>query len=210
MAKTQQFKIDATRPFYAVVGATDLAVELARTTATDVQSRFAKVELEPKALRDQAVTIVSARTEELTKDAKSAQARVEALLAELQAEVKALPAKAQARVNELVAELGEAVSDFNETYAELAARGKGLVTRIRKQEATQQTKAAAKTTATKARTTGTQAKKSAAKTTKAASSTAKKSSAPAKRSAKATGTAAKKTASSAAQATADAADKTGA
>ena len=71
MAKTQQFKIDATRPFYAVVGAGDLAVELARSTATDVQTRFAKVELEPKSLRDQAVTIVATRTEELTKDAKS-------------------------------------------------------------------------------------------------------------------------------------------
>ena len=38
-------KIDATRPLYAVVGAGDLAVELARTAANDVTSRFAKVEL---------------------------------------------------------------------------------------------------------------------------------------------------------------------
>ena len=47
-------KIDATRPLYAVVGAGDLAVEYARKSTADVQARFAKIELEPKALRDQA------------------------------------------------------------------------------------------------------------------------------------------------------------
>ena len=52
-------KFDATTPFYAAVGAGDLAVSFARTAAADVQARFAKVELEPKVLRDQAVTLVT-------------------------------------------------------------------------------------------------------------------------------------------------------
>ena len=75
-------KIDATRPLYAVVGAGDLAVELARTAANDVTSRFAKVELQPKALRDQARTVVSTRIDVLAEDAKGAQAKVESRLAE--------------------------------------------------------------------------------------------------------------------------------
>ena len=58
MAKTQQFKLDATRPFYAAVGVTDLAVAFARDAAADVQTRIAKLDLEPKALRDQARTVV--------------------------------------------------------------------------------------------------------------------------------------------------------
>ena len=37
-------KIDATRPLYAVVGVTDLAVEIARNYTADVQARFADVQ----------------------------------------------------------------------------------------------------------------------------------------------------------------------
>ena len=77
----KQFKIDATRPFYAAVGAGDLAIALARTTAADVQARAAKVDIEPKALRDQAVTLVNSRVEELQAEAKKAQAVFEARLA---------------------------------------------------------------------------------------------------------------------------------
>ncbi len=214
--KNKQFKFDATRPFYAAVGAGDLAIELARTTAVDVQSRVAKVELEPKALRDQAVTLVSTRVEELQGDAKKAQTALEARIAELQADAKALPEKIEKLIAEYVAELNKTVEELNKTYAELAGRGQDFVARVRKQEATKQTKAAAKATTAKAKTTGTQAKKSAkstgaqakksAKTTTAA---AKKSAKPAASSAKATGTAAKKTTSSAAQATSDAASKAG-
>jgi heparin binding hemagglutinin HbhA len=52
-------------PFYAYVGVTDLAVEAVREVVADVQSRVrgyqndvAKVDLQPKALREQAVTRV--------------------------------------------------------------------------------------------------------------------------------------------------------
>jgi heparin binding hemagglutinin HbhA len=202
-------KIDATRPLFAVVGAGDLAVEFARTYATDVQTRFAKVEIEPKALRDQARTVVIARVDELAKDAKEAQAKLEARVAGLQADAKTLPGKVESFTNETVAEL-------NETYGDLAARGRDLVNRIRKQQATQDAKAAGKSTVAKAKTTKTQATKSATasstaakKTAKTATATAKKTGATAKSSAKATGTSAAKTASAGTQAVTDGASKVG-
>jgi heparin binding hemagglutinin HbhA len=166
-------KIDATRPFYAVVGAGDLAAEYARTYATDVQTRFANVELEPKALRDQARTIFVGRVDDLTKDAKEAQAKLESF------------------TNETVAEL-------TETYGDLAARGKLLVNRIRKQQSTKDAKAAGKTTVAKAKTAKTQTVKSAAAAKKTASSATK-----------ATGTSAKKAASATIEAVADGAAKIG-
>ena len=84
---------------------------------------------------------------------------------------------------------------LNKQYVELAARGRTLVNRIRRQEATQQATAEAKKTTSKARTATTQTKK--------AASTAKSS-------AKATGNSAKKTASATKKATQGAAAKTGA
>ena len=202
-------KIDATRPLFAVVGAGDLAVEFARTYATDVQTRFAKVEIEPKALRDQARTVVIARVDELAKDAKEAQTKLEARVAGLQADAKTLPGKVESFTNETVAEL-------NETYGDLAVRGRDLVNRIRKQQSTQDAKAAGKSTVAKAKTTKTQATKSATasstaakKTAKTATATAKKTGATAKSSAKATGTSAAKTASAGTQAVTDGASKVG-
>jgi hypothetical protein len=201
MAKTKfeikDIKIDAT-PLYAGVGVVDAAVEVVREYVADVQTRFVGVQkdlqktvttidFEPKALREQAVTVVNTRVEALSKDAKARRAAIEARVAELQTEAKELPAKVQALVNENV----ETVSD---TYADLAKRGEALVARIRKQEATKATKAAAKTTSAKAKTTKTQTAKTAGT---------------AKSSAKATGTAAKKTAKRATKATTDGASKVG-
>ncbi len=214
--KNKQFRIDATRPFYAAVGAGDLAIELARTATADVQARAAKVDLEPKALREQARSIVTSRVEELQGDAKKAQAAFEARLAELQDDAKALPERIEKLVNDYLAELNKTVDEFNKAYIELAGRGQNFVKRVRNQESTKQAKAAAGTTTSKAKATSTQAKKSAKSTASSAkksakrtTSTAKKSAKPATSSAKATGTAAKKTATSAAQATSDAAAKAG-
>lgn len=202
-------KIDATRPFYAVVGAGDAAVEFARTYANDVSTRFAEIDLEPKALRDQARTIVVAGVDELTKDAKEAQARLEARVADISADAKSFPGRVESFTNETVSELSEA-------YVDLAARGRDLVTRIRKQQATQDAKAAGKTTVAKAKTARTQTAKSAkssATTAKNAAGTttsaAKKTGATAKRNTKATTTSAKKAASATAQATTDASQKVG-
>jgi hypothetical protein len=218
MAKAKfDIKTEATRTLYAGAGVTDLAVAAVREyvaevqkklagVQTDVQKRVEGIDLEPKALRDQAVTVVNARVEALAKDAKARRAAIEARVAELQAEAKAYPAKVQALVNENVAVAGD-------TYGDLVKRGETLVARVRRQEATKATAASAKKSTAKAKTTTTQAKKAtkstAKKTTSTAKKTAAKKSAPAKSSAKATATTAKETAANAAEATTDAAAKVG-
>lgn len=199
-------KTEATRPLYVGVGVTDVAVALVREYVADVQKRFVVVQkdvqtrvtgidLQPRVLRDQAVTVVSARVDALSQEAKTRRTAIEARVAELQADALKLPVL------------------VNETYADLAKRGETLVERIRKQESTQRAKASAATTEAKAKTTKTQATKAtkttAKKTAKKASTTAKKSSAAPKSSAKATTTAAKKTAANAAQAATDGAAKIG-
>jgi len=211
-------KTEAKRPLYAGVGVTDLAVEAVRDYVADVQKRFAGVQksvthldLQPQALREQAVIVVSSRVDALSKDAKARRAAIEARVADLQAEAKELPVRVQSLLNDNVATV-------NSAYADLAKRGETLVGRIRKQESTKATTSAAKATTVKAKTTKTQAKKTtktaAKKATTGAKSTAKKTTtaakkAPATRSAKATTTAATTTASNAASAVADAAEKVG-
>lgn len=190
---------EVARPLYAGVGATDVVVGYVREAVADLQKRFADVQhdvqtrisgldLEPKALRDQAVTVVTAQVDALSKDAQARREAVEKRVAELQA-------------------------DANAAYADLTQRGETLVRRIRTQQSTDETAAAAQTTVAKAKTTGTQAtkaaKKTTAATTKKATSTAKKTSKAPKSSAKATTTAAKKTAAKATKATAEAAAKVG-
>ncbi len=177
----------ATKPIYAGVGVTDLAVEVVRDYVADVSKRFVDVQktvtdfdFEPKALREQAVTAVGARR-----------------------------AAVEAAVN-------DNVSTVTDTYAGLAKRGEVLVGRIRKQESTKATVSSAGTTTAKAKTTKTQATKAAKTTTRSAKSSAKrtatsarKSSTASRSSGKATATAAKQTASNAAKATSDAASKVG-
>ena len=169
MAKTQfEFKTEAVKPFYAVAGATDLAVEYARGYVTEAQKlaqdavaeRRAQVtklqekvqgfEFKPKAVQTQAKTLVNTRVEDITKQTKDAQAKIEAL-----------PAKAQALVNDTVTEL-------NETYVDLVARGEKVVVSLRKGKAPAK-KATAKKTTT--------AKKAPAKKAPAKKATAKKASA---------------------------------
>ena len=73
---------EAARPLYAAAGATDVVVGYVRDAFADLQKQFADVqqdvqtritsiELEPKALRDQAVTVLSAQIDALSKDAKA-------------------------------------------------------------------------------------------------------------------------------------------
>ena len=224
------------KPVYAYVGVTDLAVEVVRDLVTETQTRIAGVQKDvtarvadvqktagdPKALRERATTVVSARVDALAKDAKARREAIESRVAELQAEAKAYPGKVQKLVD-------DNVSQATDTYAGLVKRGETLVGRVRRQQSTQATAASAKTTVAKAKTTTTQAKKAVdAETTatkrtatarkNAAKTTAKKAparKAPAKAtttaqsSAKATATAAKKTASNAAQAATEAAEKVG-
>ncbi|MEP7088478.1 MAG: hypothetical protein ABI776_00115 [Nocardioidaceae bacterium] len=127
-------------------------------------------------------------------------------LAKVDFEPKTLPSRVEALVNDYVAELSETVDDLNKQYVDLAARGRILVNKIRRQQATQDATAQAKTTVSRAKATKTSTKKSAETAASSTSRTAKT----AKSSAKATGTSAKKTASATKRAVADAAAKTGA
>ena len=254
MAKTKfDIKTEATKPLLAGVGVTDLAVELVRDLVSETQTRFAVVQKDvtarvadvqknlanPKALREQAVTVVNARVDAITTDAKAYRLAIEARVAELQAEAKAYPAKVSTLVDGNVTSLTGQATD---TYAELVKRGESLVGRIRGQESTKATVKSAKTTTTKAKTTATQAKKAAdanataadrtaatkvapkpkktakkatrsAAAKKASATTARKTAAKktatAQSSAKATATAAQSTATNAVKAVADAAEKIG-
>lgn len=204
MPKTTQFNVDvlrteAVRPLYVVAGATDLAVEIARGYVNEAQvkvtgaqkkatERVQSVDLEPKALQSRAVELVNSRVDGLTKDAKARQARLEKAVADLQQQARSFPGKVEAYVN-------DTVTDLNETYAELAVRGEKLVTKLRRQQASQDLKAATKTTASKAKATRTTAKKGATAT---------------RSNAKATGTAARKTAKKSTKAVSDASGKVGA
>lgn len=231
MAKTKfDLKTEATKPLLATVGVTDLAVEVVRDFVSETQTRLAGVQKDvtarvadaqknlanPKALREQAVTVVNARVDALATDAKARRKAIEARVIELQAEAKAYPAKVQTLVD-------DNVTVATDTYTDLVKRGESLVGRIRRQESTKATVKSAKTTVSKAKATTTQAKKATATTTtqaktaaKKATTTAKTSAKPAvkkatvaKSSAKATVTAAEKTADNAVQAVVDAAEKLG-
>jgi hypothetical protein len=138
MAKTQinQLKSEAVKPFYAVAGATEIAVAHARGYANeaqknaekrikDVQGRVTKVERDPKALQDKAVTLVNARIEDLQSQARAAQTKFDARLKELQKDAREFP-------NRVEAQLNEAIEELNETYADLASRGEKFVAALRK------------------------------------------------------------------------------
>jgi heparin binding hemagglutinin HbhA len=153
-------------------------------------------------------------------DVQKTLADVQTRIGGLEFEPAAVREVIEARVAELQGFVAENATTVNSAYADLAKRGETLIGRIRTQESTKATAAAARTTTAKAKTTNTQATKAAKKTTttakksakstaKKATSTAKKTSTAPKSSAKATATAAKKTVASAAAATTDAAAKVG-
>jgi hypothetical protein len=129
MAKTQfnveQLKAEAVKPLFAVAGATEVAYEFARGYTAQAQTRVSKIERDPKALQEQAISLVNARITELQKDAKDAQAKFEARVTELQKDARALPKKVQNEIDDTVTELAK-------TYADLVERGEKIVTAIRK------------------------------------------------------------------------------
>ena len=142
-------------PFYAIAGAGDLAVEKFRAVSEDVTARFAK--LDQQTLQ----TELSKRQAEFT---KLVEKRFEAIVADAKttpAKLRELPKTAQAGFTTV---LGQA----EETYEDLAGRGKDLVERIRHQKATEDTA----TRSVKATTTS--ARKTAKTATKAATAAADK------------------------------------
>ena len=120
---------ETVKPLYAVAGATEVAYEFARGYTIEAQKtaaeRLNRIEREPKALQNQAVSVVNARIAELQKDAKDAQAKFQARVTELQKEARALPKKAQT-------EIDDTVTEFVKTYTELVDRGEKIVAAIRK------------------------------------------------------------------------------
>jgi len=127
-----QLRAGAAKPLFAVAGATELAVDYARDYATEAQksaqarlASIGKVERDPKALQAQARTLVGARIDQLTKEAKDAQAKFEARIAEVQKDAKAYPGRFQGQ-------LAEALAELTATYADLAGRGEKFVAAIRK------------------------------------------------------------------------------
>jgi len=168
-------------PFYAIAGAGDLAVEKVRAVGEDVTARFAKIDQK---------NLQTELTKELTKAQAELTKRFEAIVADARtapAKLRELPKTAQAGFTTV---LGQA----EETYEDLAGRGKDLVERIRHQQATEDLVSTAKTTVSKA---------------KATRTTAKKTATSASRNVKATATSARKTAKAAAKATENGAGKVG-
>lgn len=171
-------------PFYAIAGAGDLAVEKVRAVSVDVTARFAK--LDQKALQ----TELTKAQSELAKAQAELTKRFEAIVADARtapAKLRELPKTAQTGLTTV---LGQA----EETYEDLAGRGKDLVERIRHQQSTEDLVGTAKTTVSKA---------------KATRTTAKKTAQTASRNVKATATSARKTAKAAAKAAESAAGKIG-
>ncbi|MGH3414244.1 MAG: hypothetical protein ACRDPH_14310 [Marmoricola sp.] len=136
----EQLKTEAVRPFFAFAGATELAVQLARSYATDTQKsaqeRFDAVQAQmaslsrveyrdPKALQSQARGLVNTRVEELSKEARQAQARFETRVNDLQKDARQVPGRVQAQVT-------DAVNDLTASYTDLAQRGEKFVDAIRK------------------------------------------------------------------------------
>src|SRR6187401_1308000 len=112
MAQATQY----TKPFYAYVGAADLAVEYVRKAATDVQSQIEDVrKRDPKAFLD----TLEARFTGLQADAKAFPKQAEARYKGIQADAKTYPAKAQARLDELQAELKALPKRVEKLVAEL-------------------------------------------------------------------------------------------
>ncbi len=201
MAQATQFKLDATKPFYALAGTADLAVERARKVATEVQTqldealtRVSKVEADPKVLGEIARKQVTEQLDAVLKEAKLAQIRIESRFTELQAELRSLLGKYEARAAEFRKEIEKAFDEQVAAFSGLASRGETAVAKVRGESVPQ--KAAAKKSQAKgaAATKSATAKSTAAKNASTAKSTAAKKSSAAKSTAAKKTPAAKKTA----------------
>ncbi|MBM7783800.1 hypothetical protein [Tenggerimyces flavus] len=135
------------KPFYAVAGAGDLAVEKIRQLSKLAQDRLATIDTDQSAITTRVQTELETRADELTKQAK------------------AISDRAQAAWQ-------DALGQANETYVALAGRGESLVGRIRNQASTKQLEDQAETTVRSAKATVTSVKKAATSARTRAKSTA--------------------------------------
>ena len=140
---TTPFSFDATKPFFAWVGAAELAVEKLRETATDVQERDIRAyaaqvgtqlseafdELVEE-LQDELGTLPK-RLESLIEDArdlpKAAQTRIEGL----QAEAKGFRGRVETVVEAQRSTLADLAEEYVEAFEELAVRGRAFVAKLR-------------------------------------------------------------------------------
>lgn len=197
----------AQKPLYAGVGAGDLAVTAVLEYVADVQKKItgyqkdaqtkvagvqkSVTEIDPKSLRDSALSVAKAR-----------RTAIEARVAELQAEALALPTKVQTAVNDNVTTVTSTVVG---TYGDLAKRGEAVV-RGTKLPSTATVEVKVNTTIPKAkkapvRTPAVKKATTAATTTAAKKVTAVKKSTPVKKATTATKTATAATATAAKTAT---------
>jgi len=148
-------------PVLAVVGATDVVVERVRTAAADAQKVQAGIE---DALNTYQVELrkgLQAAQAELGKTVQAYQvglepARIQAKLAEA---VQQLPAQVQQAPVVAVSRALEVAGQVETSYAGLAARGKQLVDRVRRQQSTQDLIAQGRVTSTLAKAAVTTARK---------------------------------------------------
>jgi len=139
----KDLRTEAQKSIHAGVGAADLAFETVKEYVAEAQKRFEGVqkdaqkaftsaqkraqksvkdfEFQPQALRSQASTVVSARVDELSKDAKARRTAIEKRVAALQADTQKF--------------VTSNVESATGTYEQLAKRGEKVVKRIRKETA---------------------------------------------------------------------------
>lgn len=123
--QVKDLKKQLNQPLFAVAGASEAALDYARAYLIETQERLAKVEFEPKAARGAAQRAVNARVDQITRDAKKAQADFEKRVKDLQKDAKSFPGKAQVQFL-------AALTDLVNSYVELADRGEKFVAAIRK------------------------------------------------------------------------------
>ena len=121
----KDLKKQLNQPLFAVAGASEAALDYARAYLIETQERLAKVEFEPKAARGAAQRAVNARVDQITRDAKKAQADFEKRVKDLQKDAKSFPGKAQVQFL-------AALTDLVNSYVELADRGEKFVAAIKK------------------------------------------------------------------------------
>lgn len=167
---TTPYIAEATKPFFAYVGAGDLAIAVLRTLPATAKEWSETVLGQAKETADQARdfpstlpgTLKSLPTRTQTQATKIAEQATE-----LREQLQALPSRVQHTVVELQ-------DKALETYSDLAVRGEKLVTSIRQQGSSQQATRAAKSTVAQVKGVRTTAGKTAAATAQAASTAAKK------------------------------------
>jgi hypothetical protein len=146
---------------------------------------------------------------ELVQNLKVERKDLESAVTTLQAETKALPSKAQGAA---IGIAGDVAGKADAVYGELLGRGRSVVTRIRRQKATQDMKEQAGTTVRRTKAASTTAKRSAAATrtsAKRTATTAKKNASSTRTATKSAATSARKTARKTAKATSAGAAKVG-